>query len=66
MLLELVLLTLYFFSLITGYRYFRSLFSDLKFSWSLANRLGCGLLCLAGPAAVVCCLAVDFSRPVLA
>lgn len=62
--LMIVLLTAYFFGMIQGYRYLRSLFSDLHFEWKASNRVYCGLLCLAGPAALVCALCVDFSRPI--
>jgi hypothetical protein len=46
-----------------SYRYFRSLFMDLTFRWSIGNRVCCLALCIAGPAALVCGLAVDYSRP---
>jgi hypothetical protein len=50
------------FSLLS-FRYLKSLFADLRFGWTPANQLACLTLCLAGPAAMICGLAVDFSRP---
>ena len=64
MLLMIVVLTFYFFGMIQGYRYLRSLFSDLHFEWKTSSKVYVGLLCLAGPAALVCALAVDLSRPI--
>lgn len=49
---------------VLSYRYFESLFRDLHLAWSLENKACCLLLCLAGPAALICGLAVDLSRPI--
>jgi hypothetical protein len=53
-------------SLYVAYRYMEHLFTDLRFAWSRGNRVGCLVLCLAGPAALVCAFAVDYSRPLAA
>jgi hypothetical protein len=43
--------------------YFERLFAELRFGWTPRNRACVHLLCLAGPAALVCGLVVDATRP---
>ena len=47
-----------------GYQYLRSLMNDLG-CWNSQSRTVCFLIAVAGPAAVIAGLAVDFSRPIV-
>lgn len=63
LILETILVALWVFLTVLGYEYFRHLFRALRFDWNKGNRFLVAVLCLSGPAAFVCALAVDFSRP---
>jgi hypothetical protein len=65
LILETIFMICWLFFALTGYKYFRQLFGALKFDWR-RNRVAVGILCVAGPAAMICALVVDFSRPIVA
>ena len=55
---------IWFFCLFTSYSYLHSLFSDMRIGWTRFDRFTCAVLAIAGPAALICGLAVDLVRPV--
>lgn len=65
MLIEIILLTIWFFTAITAFRYMRHLFGDLKLNWGFASMTVWACICVAGPAALVCGVVVDATRPIL-
>ena len=64
--MTLLLIGFWMLAMIVAYRYFARLFPELGCRWDALNRIGVGILCVAGPAAMICAVAVDFSRPMVA
>ena len=64
--MELLLITFWLVCLVIGYNYFHSLFEDMRLGWTRFDKIACALICIAGPAAIVCGLALDFARPMVA